>query len=534
MKTIIFSFIFIFITSAYSVAQFAGGSGTIADPYLVSNATQLSNVRNYLDKYFLQTANINLLGYDENADGKGWLPIGGAGTSDSFKGHYDGQNFTISNLEINRPNTNNVGLFGLVGVSNSTDEVVIKNLGLMDVKISGDMGVGSLAGGIVSNKFTLVEYSYVLNGKVSGNSDVGGLIGYVQSYLTTANTIEKPVISITYSFVDVQWLKAKTGNSFGGLIGHTYAAKVENSYSRSSVTVDNSVAAISSISNVGGLIGSARNKTEILNSYSAGIITTLGSPAVGQVGGFIGLSEGNSVIKNSYWDTQSSGKSSSDGGVGKTTVQMKTKSTFLNYDFVNIWGIDANINDGYPYLRDKNNGVLPVSLEYFKASVEENSVALSWKTSSEINNNFFAIERSIDGFKFEEIETISGGGNSNVELYYNVTDLKPFSGISYYRLKQVDFDGTTEYFNIEAVNVEKTLGTFDVYPNPNNGSFIISADADSGYFYSIFDSAGKLVRNGELVDYENAINLDNVSTGVYFVKIKSDTDYLNTTKIIVN
>ena len=73
--------------------------------------------------------------YYEYADGKGWMPIGGAGSSVYFKGHYDGQGFVISNLTIYRPETDNVGLFGLVGVSDSKTEIRITSYNVCYTKL---------------------------------------------------------------------------------------------------------------------------------------------------------------------------------------------------------------------------------------------------------------------------------------------------------------------------------------------------------------------------------------------------------------
>ncbi len=533
MKTTILFAVIIMITTTYTSAQFAGGSGTKSDPYLVSTASELSQVRNYPDKYYLQIKNINLSGYDEYADGKGWMPIGGAGSSVYFKGHYDGQGFVISNLTIYRPETDNVGLFGLVGVSDSKTEIVIENLGLTNVNIIGGFGVGALAGGVVSNALTKFQYVYSYNGSVSGNGNLGGLIGYVNSYADNANPGDRPVVSRSFSNVNVSWLKNLSGSSFGGLIGSTRKATIEDSYSRSPVTVDNSRVSLGSVERVGGFVGSMSNKTEVLNSYSTGLVIAIGSPSITNVGGFIGFSEGNSAVKSSFWDIETSSVEYSDGGAGKTTALMHTMSTFADYNFIDIWGMNPGINDGYPYIKNPGSGILPVSLEYFKADADANVVDLNWKTSSEKNNDFFTVERSRDGINFEDISTVYGAGNSNKELYYTVTDEKPYAGISYYRLKQTDYDGTVEYFNIEAVNIEKVPGSFNVYPNPNNGSFIISTDTDYAYSYSVYDSTGKLIKNGKLTDYENTVNLENISGGVYFLTIGTENSKELRQRIVV-
>ena len=95
---------------------------------------------------------------------------------------------------------------------------------------------------------------------------------------------------------------------------------------------------------------------------------------------------------------------------------------------------------------------LPIELLYFSATVEENNhVVLEWKTGSEINNEFFYVERSTDGVNFEVIEVVNGAGDSQDELAYKTYDFDAPIGIVYYRIRQIDFDGENEVFNIKSV-----------------------------------------------------------------------------------
>lgn len=533
MKNITYTILAIILSSSFAFGQFADGDGSKTNPYQVSTADQLNEVRNYLSSYFIQTNNIDLKDYDHNNDGKGWMPIGGAGTNDSFTGNYDGQSFVITNLYINRPNKNDIGLFGLVGSKSSGVEVSIKNIGLKNLSIFGDNGVGTIIGGLVSNEATTVEFSYAIDGRVSGNGNLGGLIGYAHSYQTNASTRERPTITKTFTSVDVIWSQKKSGNSFGGLIGSTTSVDIDNSYSRSSVTIDNTAAGLFSLEDVGGLIGDASNKTSITHSYSTGLVTAIGSPAINHIGGMIGASEGNVSVSNSYWDTQSSGQSNSDGGNGHTSSQMNNISTFSGFDFVNIWGIDNNSNDGYPFLKDDKWGILPIKLEYFDVQLYNNKVELEWSTSAEINNDFFSIERSSNGIDFELIETIKGAGNSSSDLTYLAIDENPISGINYYRLKQTDFDGKFEYFEIKSVELESTSNDISIYPNPNNGNFTISVDYADSFNFKIVDYTGKTIQEGQINSFETNIELSDISAGVYFLMTNSNTEYSITQRIII-
>ncbi len=535
MKKATHTILAIIMSTSFIFAQYYGGSGTIEDPYQIATADQLSEIRNDLDKYFIQVTNIYLDNYDYDGDGKGWMPIGGAGTTDYFKGHYDGQGFIISGLFINRPNTNNIGLFGLVGASDKTTEIIITNVCLHNVNITGAIGVGGLIGGVVSNDLTVIQFSYVKYGTVRGNGDVGGLVGYSKSYVDNASTGDRPTISKSFTNIEVYWSKTTSGTNFGGLVGNSRKTVIENSYSRSPVTVDNTIASLGSTGNVGGLVGLTSNRTSVSKSYSTGAIVAIGIPSITNVGGLIGFTEGNSTATDSYWDIETSGYSTSDGGTGKTTAELKVESTFVDYDFTDIWGIDPNINDGYPYLRDGDGGLLPIKLEYFEAELYNNAVELTWKTKAEINNDYFTIERSDNGIDFTLVTTIEGAGNSSESHLYSYTDINILSGISYYRLKQTDFNGKFEYFDIVSITSEDAEeSNIDVFPNPNNGNFSISINTSKTTCYSIIDSTGRIVSNGTLNSFVNNIDISNMPKGIYFLMTGNSNDFSNITRIVVN
>lgn len=112
--------------------------------------------------------------------------------------------------------------------------------------------------------------------------------------------------------------------------------------------------------------------------------------------------------------------------------------------------------------------VLPIELVNFNVESKNNkTVDLSWATTSERNNDFFTMERSKDAQSWEVIETIDGAGNSIETIDYSTTDNSPYKGISYYRLKQTDFDGNFEYFPIRSVEI-KDEKDWTLFPNPAN------------------------------------------------------------------
>jgi hypothetical protein len=94
---------------------------------------------------------------------------------------------------------------------------------------------------------------------------------------------------------------------------------------------------------------------------------------------------------------------------------------------------------------------LPVELLYFTADKNDGLVKLNWVTASEINNDYFVVERSQDGISFYAIAAVDGAGNSNSFNYYSAIDYYPLEGVSYYRLQQFDFDGASSYSEIVTV-----------------------------------------------------------------------------------
>ncbi len=125
---------------------------------------------------------------------------------------------------------------------------------------------------------------------------------------------------------------------------------------------------------------------------------------------------------------------------------------------------------------------LPVKLISFNAEVKEQTVTLTWKTASEINNDYFTIERSYDGENFENLQYIRGAGNSTIMKVYTATDSEPKFGTIYYRLKQTDYDGKFEVFNIISINIKgaetDAITIENVFPNPFKDNFDLVFRAD--------------------------------------------------------
>ncbi len=113
-------------------------------------------------------------------------------------------------------------------------------------------------------------------------------------------------------------------------------------------------------------------------------------------------------------------------------------------------------------------GPLPIDLLFFKASKGLSTIKLSWATASELNFDYFDIEKSTDGINFKSIATVKGNGTTSERNDYTLDDEKPMIGKNYYRLKSIDYDGYTEYFEVVMVDFDGKKN-FAVYPNPTDG-----------------------------------------------------------------
>jgi hypothetical protein len=180
------------------------------------------------------------------------------------------------------------------------------------------------------------------------------------------------------------------------------------------------------------------------------------------------------------------------------------------------------------------NSPLPVSLANFTATLQNpNSVLLNWSTANEKDNDRFVVERSANGKNFETVATVKGNGTSNSYISYETTDNNALTGISYYRLKQVDFNGKSEYSKI--VTVKNTLNTEALrlkalYPNPAHKTATLEflSAADEKISLTITDVLGKVVREQVLEGHsgQNKIELENLAylhNGIYIISLSNSS-----------
>jgi hypothetical protein len=174
-----------------------------------------------------------------------------------------------------------------------------------------------------------------------------------------------------------------------------------------------------------------------------------------------------------------------------------------------------------------NSQALPVELLSFNGDCNEGQVNLSWQTATEHNSDYFEVEKSRDGMNWQVLTTVNAAGNSTQLLNYDATDAQAMEGNNYYRLTQVDIDGTTKTYDVINVSCSGAAkGYFSAYPNPSTGSFqVILNDKNlvgSGNL-SVKDTKGAELLN-RTIEVKTGINMFsvtdlNLAPGVYYIQI---------------
>lgn len=370
-----------------SSVQSLSGSGVEEDPYLINDVEDLRNISENLSGYYKLTGDINLNGTE-------WVPVGTQ--KKPFKGHLDGNGYTISNFEISGSESF-TGFFGYLR------NAVVSNLSLKDFQVSGICYVGGLAG-CAQGVGTLISNCHIPAGTISGVNEIGGLIGYGNS-ITITECTSYAVVSSTDSTVD---------SNIGGILGYNYKASVNKCcYSGEVLSVGANAGGLAGFSYigayeecysdgkiigtnyVGGLVGNFGTVGTILNCFALGEV--IGERYVGGISAykgditnsyFAGKITGeetvygmgyNTSVTNCYFDITINILSTSTS-LGRTTDEMQKQATFIDWDFQNVWKIVEG--QSYPYLKEL---VMPDAIRSQIAIVTMNGSLINGKTGVAIS-----------------------------------------------------------------------------------------------------------------------------------------------------
>gem|GEM_PF-1271917 len=326
------------------------GSGTEADPYVITTLDELNAMRLGLTNHFRLAADMDATPTAAWDAGQGWAPVGDSSGASSFQGHLDGNGHSISNLTVNRPLTDYIGFFGYLS------DAKISGLILQTVHASGNSYVGGLAGRVDGGE---VEHMNIAGIIGSQSAYVGGLIGYLSGGFIHRASMDGTVggkgdhaggligwainaANIQHSFTLGQ---IQGVNNVGGLVGNLYNGILTDCYSRMAVDGGSSVGGAVGVNGAG-----TGHNGNLYRVYSAGAVNGTGSSIGGLMGAF-----SRGTVNESYWDMDTSGQTNSVRGEGRSTLDMtyprNTDTTYLEWDFVDVWSEDvAMLNAGYPRL----------------------------------------------------------------------------------------------------------------------------------------------------------------------------------------
>ncbi|MFO8029826.1 MAG: hypothetical protein R6U28_08185, partial [Cyclonatronaceae bacterium] len=263
----------LFLIATPTVAQFAGGSGTEEDPYQVQTLQQLQLIADsvYLNRHFIQVADIDASETEHWNDGRGFRPIGWPEAPDGgrpFSGSYYGNGHSIGYLHIDRKEHDEIGLFGTV--TGKLEKMVLDS-----VRVSGNKNVGGLAGRLQGTAEHIT-----LSGLVTGAETVGGLVGWLSGRDSKIHQATTDIV--------VSGREDSPARSIGGLVGQSVRGRITASYSTGRV---------SGKKYVGGLIGWASSfiNTSEVSDYEIELRSSADISGESSVGGLIGLLEYGAV-----------------------------------------------------------------------------------------------------------------------------------------------------------------------------------------------------------------------------------------------
>jgi hypothetical protein len=242
------------------------------------------------------------------------------------------------------------------------------------------------------------------------------------------------------------------------------------------------------------------------------------------------------------WDLEGDGEGGLQGGSDGVVllryipldptpiVALNEEVTQYNWGYLtNITGSPLPPTDGDFICTDIPCAPLAVELSQFNASRSGAKQAkLYWVTESEINNEYFSIQRSKDGIEFEEIGVVKGNGTTSARHAYDMYDNDPYFGMNYYRLIQYDFDGTSASSGIRTVTFEDPNSkglTVTAQPNPFVKSIRVDYEVEGASQLIVYDAEGTLINTFDFDGrVRHEIDLEGYPAGMYVVKVINGED----------
>lgn len=255
------------------------------------------------------------------------------------------------------------------------------------------------------------------------------------------------------------------------------------------------------------------------SSYKLKVQTSSGSSAC------LGISN---LGSSSVWDKEpNASKADRLGGYygSQAGGHLFPIENFGNKNIMNTWWNGVEVKQLVPLKLYENEPavLMPIELTMWTATSLEESVLLEWTTASEENNDYFAIERSIDGVTWKILGNVGGAGTTSATHYYSFEDTKPVSGISYYRLKQVDFNGEYTYSSVKCINRPANADKmYKAYVNKDIDAFIVQGEEIAACNIEVYNNLGVKMTNlsfNPISTDKVVINVGQLPVGTYFIKI---------------
>ena len=502
-----------------AVGQFAGGSGTETDPYLISTPEQLAEL-----KYHTGNANVHFMLLN-NIDLTSYLASGGAGHNGGYAANKINGNGSVGGLvgssifciitdcyATGDVSGNGEQIGGLVGHGdgNNTNGRAINCYATGNV--SGYRYVGGLFGGRISGAYGLGMRNCYATGSVSGYYDVGGLAGnatgiyncYASGNIIGYNNNTGGLVGAGSNINTSYAIGNVNGNSnVGGLVGSGF--DIGNCYA--------TVGTVSGNSSVGGVVGNLEWYGGIGNCYATGNVS-----GYTNIGGLIGYRASGGNVDNCFFDYQTTGQTYGIGGgsggnvVGKPTTEMKKKSTFTSaeWNFITLW----NINEGITYPFFNNEPILIVSPT--SHNFDKNSGSIKIEVSSNVE---WAVTKEADWLT---IYTTSGSNYGSFYIYVSQnTDTQRSTIVT------VSGGGKTATISITqagTVGIEEVESDkLQIFPNPVNDEIFIKSELqiERVEIYSLTGSLLKFENN-----FKGKVSVATLAQGIYLLKVHTDKGLL--------